>query len=82
MSKNKQSSINWNGHAYKNYLNNYTEDLPYRVAYFDKEVKLRPYTLEEFIATIKSNEQFAKTWGELGYTNDIEKNKSQTNEQQ
>jgi thymidylate synthase len=56
----------WDGDAYKNYLNNYTEDSPYRVAYFDKEVKLRPYTLEEFIATVKSNEQFAEEWGELG----------------
>ena len=56
----------WDGDAYKNYLNNYTDDSPYRVAYFDKEVKLRPYTLEEFIATVKSNEQFAEEWGELG----------------
>src|SRR5210317_1602297 len=39
----------WNGDAYKNYLNQYTDDCEYRVAYFDKETKFRPYTQEEFI---------------------------------
>ena len=33
---------------------------------------------EEFINRIKTDDEFAKTWGDLGYTNDIEKNKSQT----
>ena len=56
----------WNGDAYKEYLTNYTEDSPYRVAYFDGETKVRPYTLEEFVAAIKSNGQFATEWGELG----------------
>jgi thymidylate synthase len=56
----------WNGDAYKNYLNNHTEDSSYRVAYFDEEVKFRPYTLEEFINNIKTNNEFAKKWGELG----------------
>ena len=56
----------WNGDAYKKYLTDYTEDTPYRVAYFDGETKLRPYTLEEFVDTIKSNPEFAKKWGELG----------------
>jgi thymidylate synthase len=56
----------WDGDAYKNYLNNHTEDSSYRVAYFDEEVKFRPYTSEEFINNIKSNDAFAKQWGELG----------------
>jgi thymidylate synthase len=56
----------WDGDAYKNYLNNYTEDSSYRVAYFDGEVKFRPYTLEEFINNIKTNNEFASIWGELG----------------
>jgi thymidylate synthase len=56
----------WDGDAYKDYLNNYTEDSSYRVAYFDGEVKFRPYTLEEFINNIKTNNEFAKHWGELG----------------
>ena len=56
----------WNGDAYKNYLNNHTEDSSYRVAYFNEEVKFRPYTLGEFINNIKTNDEFAKEWGELG----------------
>ena len=28
---------------------------------------------EEFINRIKTDNEFAKTWGDLGYTNDIEK---------
>jgi thymidylate synthase len=56
----------WDGDAYKKYLNNHTEDSSYRVAYFDQEVKFRPYTLEEFINNIKTNKEFAKEWGELG----------------
>ena len=59
----------WDGDAYKDYLNNYTEDSSYRVAYFDGEVKFRPYTLEEFINNIKTNNEFAKKWGELGPVN-------------
>jgi len=56
----------WNGDAYKRYLTDYTEDTPYRVVYFDGETKLRPYTLEEFVDTIKSNDDFAHVWGDLG----------------
>jgi len=56
----------WNGDAYKNYLNQYTDDCEYRVAYFDKETKFRPYTQEEFVETIKTNNEFAEQWGELG----------------
>ena len=56
----------WNGDAYRNYLNHYTDECEYRVAYFDKETKFRPYTQEEFIEVIKTNDEFAEQWGDLG----------------
>ena len=35
-----------------------------------------PYlSKEEFINRIKTDDEFTKTWGDLGYINDIEKNK-------
>jgi len=45
----------WNGDAYKRY---YT--------YFDKLGEGIPYTIEEFINKIKTDDEFAKEWGELG----------------
>jgi len=46
----------WNGDAYKNYKNGIAE-----VGLFDNLL-----TQEEFINKIKTNDKFAKTWGELG----------------
>jgi len=46
----------WDGDAYKNYQNKMTE-------WFGNETQL---TKEDFIEKIKTDEQFAKTWGELG----------------
>ena len=62
----EQNNNIWTGDAYKNYLNKHTQDSSYKVAYFNEEVKFRPYTLEEFINNIKTNNEFAKQWGELG----------------
>jgi thymidylate synthase len=58
----------WDGDAYKNYLNkrcktcnadNYKENI-------NGGKVIRPYTQEEFINKIKTDDEFAKTWGELG----------------
>jgi thymidylate synthase len=58
----------WDGDAYKNYLNkryktcnadNYKENI-------NGGKVIRPYTQEEFINKIKTDDEFAKKWGELG----------------
>jgi len=49
----------WNGDAYKNYLNIYNYN-------FKDDVTLEPLMIEEFIEDIKSDDEFAKQWGELG----------------
>ena len=46
----------WNGDAYKNYRNKF-EPAPYQFT---------PDTMEEFINKIKTDDEFAKKWGELG----------------
>jgi thymidylate synthase len=46
----------WDGDAYKNYQSKMTE-------WFGNETQL---TKEHFIEKIKSNDEFAKTWGDLG----------------
>ena len=46
----------WNGDAYKNYRNKF-EPAPYQFT---------PDTMEEFINKIKTDDKFAKKWGELG----------------
>jgi thymidylate synthase len=46
----------WDGDAYKNYMTHWAEKLP----------RIGPCTQEEFIDRIKTDEEFAKTWGSLG----------------
>ena len=46
----------WNGDAYKNYRNNF-EPTPWQFT---------PYNMDEFINEIKTNDEFAQKWGELG----------------
>jgi thymidylate synthase len=54
----------WDGDAYKNYLKNVDlQDIESR-KYEDGE--LTAYTQEEFINKIKTDDEFAKKWGELG----------------
>ena len=52
----------WDGDAYKNYCVSYKDGHEF---YEDVEVK-RSYTQEEFINKIKTDDEFAKKWGELG----------------
>ena len=46
----------WNGDAYKNYRNKF-EPTPYQFT---------PDTMEEFLNKIKTDDEFAKKWGDLG----------------
>ncbi len=46
----------WDGDAYKNYANNWPKEIP----------RIGPCTKEEFINKIKTDNEFAKKWGELG----------------
>jgi thymidylate synthase len=46
----------WVGDAYKNYMNNWPNELP----------RIGPCTREEFIEKIKTDNEFAAKWGELG----------------
>jgi thymidylate synthase len=50
----------WNGDAYKRYWTNW------RPIKEDCGEDLTPYTQEEFINRIKTDDEFAKKWGELG----------------
>jgi thymidylate synthase len=68
----------WDGDAYKNYLSkvqNYADSLsvPDDISEFkgvidslNKQIKSSVLTQEEFINKIKTNDEFAKKWGELG----------------
>ena len=52
----------WDGDAYKNYCLSYKDGHEF---YEDETVK-RSYTQEEFINKIKTDDEFAAKWGELG----------------
>jgi thymidylate synthase len=52
----------WDGDVYKNYCTAYKDGHEF---YEDEQVK-RSFTQEEFINKIKTNDEFAKKWGELG----------------
>jgi len=57
----------WDGDAYKNYCKHFMDE------YLEKNElgesyrnSLRPYPIEEFINKIKTDDEFANKWGELG----------------
>ena len=57
----------WDGDAYKNYCKHFMDE------YLEKNKlgesyrnSLRPYPIEEFINKIKTDDEFAKQWGDLG----------------
>jgi len=52
----------WDGDAYKNYCTDYKDGHEF---YEDEQVK-RSFTQEEFINKIKTNDEFAQVWGDLG----------------
>lgn len=60
----------WDGDAYKAYENAYEKDnsigLSLLVARTDGKTSYRKPTKEQFIGMIQADDEFAKTWGELG----------------
>ena len=56
----------WNGDAYKAYLKKYEQDKTPGMVYYTDPLQYRPYSQEEFINRIKTDDEFAETWGELG----------------
>ena len=56
----------WNGDTYKNYLKKYEQDKTIGIVYYTEPLSYRPYWQEEFINKIKTDDEFANKWGELG----------------
>jgi thymidylate synthase len=68
----------WDGDAYKNYSKNINDVIdgykcgdimgmqPHMEEWFSDSDKLTPLTQEDFINKIKTNDEFAERWGELG----------------
>jgi thymidylate synthase len=56
----------WNGDTYQAYLKKYENDKTSGIVYYTDPLQCRPYTQEEFINKIKTDDEFAKRWGELG----------------
>jgi thymidylate synthase len=58
----------WDGDAYKNYLNKRCKDCnsDNHKENINGGKVIRPYTQEEFINKIKTDDEFANKWGELG----------------
>jgi thymidylate synthase len=55
----------WDGDAYKNYCNAYP-NVEKTFKYEGSDIEVRKMTKEEFINMIKTDDEFAKKWGELG----------------
>ena len=55
----------WDGDAYKNYCNAYP-DAEKTFQYEGSTIETRRMTKDEFIEQIKTDDEFAKKWGELG----------------
>jgi thymidylate synthase len=55
----------WDGDAYKNYCKIYP-DVEKTFQYEGSNIEVRKMTQEEFINEIKTDDEFAKKWGELG----------------
>jgi thymidylate synthase len=55
----------WDGDAYKNYCNAYP-NVEKTFKYEGSDIEVRKMTKEEFINMIKTDDEFAEKWGELG----------------
>jgi thymidylate synthase len=55
----------WDGDAYKNYCNAHP-NVEKTFKYEGSDIEVRKMTKEEFINMIKTDDEFAKQWGELG----------------
>jgi len=56
----------WDGDAYKRYWNCWFNNPEWKPTLEDCGLDLTPYTQEEFINKIKTDDEFAKEWGDLG----------------
>jgi thymidylate synthase len=56
----------WDGDCYQAYLKRYKVDNKPGIVYYTDPLQYKPYTQEEFINKIKTDDEFAKKWGELG----------------
>jgi len=56
----------WDGDCYANYLKKYEQDRTPGIVYYTDPLQYRPYSQEEFINKIKTGDEFASKWGELG----------------
>ena len=56
----------WNGDCYKNYRNNCKPEHGNEPDWMQPEIDFQYLTQEEFINKIKTDDEFAKKWGELG----------------
>jgi thymidylate synthase len=56
----------WDGDCYQAYLKQYKVDNKPGIVYYTDPLQYKPYTQEEFINKIKTDNEFAKEWGDLG----------------
>jgi thymidylate synthase len=56
----------WNGDCFSHYLKKYEQDKTPGIVNYSDPLQYRPYTQEEFINVIKTDDKFANKWGELG----------------
>jgi len=56
----------WVGNMYSNYIKEYKKYKTPGIVYYTDPLQYRPHTQEEFINKIKTDDEFAKKWGELG----------------
>jgi len=56
----------WDGDCYANYLKKYEQDKTPGIVYYTDPLQYRTHSQEEFINKIKTDDEFAKKWGELG----------------
>ena len=56
----------WDGDAYKRYWNCWFNNHEWKPTLEDCGLDLTPYIQEEFINKIKTDDEFAKKWGDLG----------------
>ena len=56
----------WDGDAYKNYRNNLKADHGDGTDWMARDIDFQYLTQEEFINKIKTDDEFAKKWGDLG----------------
>jgi thymidylate synthase len=52
----------WNGDTYQAYLKKYENDKTSGIVYYTDPLQYRPYTQEEFINKIKTDDEFAQKW--------------------